>query len=369
MSVRAIPIEPSGTPRVLEHSRWVLISDGGPGQARSTLAAVRALASAGYRPVVTTSGHRSLAASSRFCARTVEVPRAGEPDYATALRSHLERGYLTLLPASDAALIALHAPAAGLVDKIVLAQEAERAGILTPPSSVVSTRAELLAAGSELDFPVVVKPSVKHTIAASHSARRVSSLTELEAVEVDGPLLLQPYIDDPLRAVCGVMWQGKLVAAVHQRYKRTWPDDCGTASAAETTAPDVVLEERLAHLLRGHEGIFQAQFAGTYLLDLNPRVYGSLPLAVAAGANLPALLCDLIRGRKPHMVRAREGVFYRWIEGDVRHAINAVRTKEVSALGGLRMLAPRRRTAHSTESLADPRPVFERLRHAARRSL
>lgn len=363
-----MPSAPQSSPRVLEHSRWVLISDGGPGQARSTLAAVRALASAGYRPVVTTSGERSLAGASRFCARTVEVPRAGDPGYARELRRHLARGYLTLLPASDAALIALDAPAAGLVDKVVLGREAKEAGILTPESVVVSNRDELRGAAGQLGFPVVVKPSVKHTIAASHSARRISSESELGSLEIDGPLLVQPYISEPLRAVCGIMWGGRLVAAVHQRYVRTWPDDCGTASAAQTTAPDVIVEERLAHLLRKHEGIFQAQFAGTQLLDLNPRVYGSLPLAVAAGANLPALVCDLVRGRELQMVRAREGVFYRWIEGDIRHAIKAIRTKEAGALEALKMLYPHRGTAHSTESIIDPRPVIQRLRHATRRS-
>lgn len=360
-------VVPLGSPRVLEHSRWVLISDGGPGQARSTLAAVRALAAAGYRPVVTTSGPHSLAASSRFCARTVEVPRAGEAGYVTALRRHLERGYLTLLPASDAALIALEAPAAPLVDKATLASEAERAGILTPPGTVVTSRDELVAAASQIGFPLVVKPSVKHTIAAVHSARRVTSALELDGLEISAPTVVQPYIADPLRAVCGVMWKGRLVAAVHQRYKRTWPDDCGTASAAITTTPDVLLEERLTSLLRDHEGIFQAQFAGNYLLDLNPRVYGSLPLAVASGANLPAIVCDLIRGAEPHLIRAREGVFYRWVEGDIRHAINAVRKKKVGAVTALKMLSPHRGTAHSTESIGDPRPVLNRLRHAARR--
>ena len=359
---------PPVAPRVLEHSRWVLVSDGGPGQARSTLATVRALAGAGYRPVVTTSGEPSLAASSRFCARTVEVPRAGEPGYVVALRRHMKRGYLTLLPASDAALLALEVPAARLVDKVVLEREAERAGILTPPSVAVSSRAELMEVAAAIDFPAVVKPSVKHTIAASHSARRVDSMADLETLGVEGPVLVQPYITDSLRAVCGVMWKGRIAAAVHQRYMRTWPDDCGTACAATTVAPDMILEERLSRLLEGHDGIFQAQFAGNYLLDLNPRVYGSLPLAVAAGANFPAILCDLVRGRDVDVVRGREGVFYRWIEGDIRHAVNALRRGSAGPVAALRMLSPRRGTAHSTESLGDPRPVFERLRHAALRS-
>ena len=130
----------------------------------------------------------------------------------------------------------------------------------------------------------------------------------------------------------------------------------------------MILEERLAQLLAGHDGVFQAQFAGNYLLDLNPRVYGSLPLAVAAGANLPAILCDLLRGHQTGLVRAREGVFYRWIEGDIRHAVNALKRGSAGPVAALRMLLPKRGTAHSTESLDDPRPVFERLRHAALRS-
>src|SRR5438094_63608 len=57
-------------------------------------------------------------------------------------------------------------------------------------------------------------------------------------------LLVQPYIPDRLRAVSGVMWAGQLVAVSHQRYVRTWPPDCGGASVAETSSPDLEQEER-----------------------------------------------------------------------------------------------------------------------------
>ena len=124
-----------------------------------------------------------------------------------------------------------------------------------------------------------------------------------------------------------------------------------------------MLEERITRLLSGYSGIFQAQLAGSYLLDLNPRIYGSLPLAVAAGVNLPAIMCDLVKGLPPTQVRAKPGSFYRWIEGDVRHALHSVRNG--GSLGkSLRALRPRRNTAHSTESLADPLPMVLRARHA-----
>src|SRR5688572_32880972 len=92
---------------------WVLITDAGVGQVRSTLAAVRAAAAAGYRPAVTVSPDRpSLAASSRFCARRVALPplssSMSSSRFAQALSVEL-RGwpYVAVLPTSDAALVAL----------------------------------------------------------------------------------------------------------------------------------------------------------------------------------------------------------------------------------------------------------------------
>jgi predicted ATP-grasp superfamily ATP-dependent carboligase len=144
---------------------------------------------------------------------------------------------------------------------------------------------------------------------------------------------------------------------------RIWPVDCGTASAAVTTEPDVELESRLRRLLAGHEGVFQVQLIGDQVIDVNPRVYGSLPLAVAAGANLPAIACAATAGRTPDsLVRARPGVRYRWLEGDVRRVVHDIRRGHLSPWAGARALAPRRGTAHSVESLRDPGPGLARLR-------
>jgi len=179
--------------------------------------------------------------------------------------------------------------------------------------------------------------------------------------------MVQPYLREELHALAGVVRDGRLLAAVHQRYFRTWPLDCGTASAAVTIDPDGDLERRVLELLGDYEGIFQAQFAGPYLLDLNPRVYGSLPLAVAAGANLAAVHCRALQGEDVQPVRARAGVFYRWLEGDVRNLAQAVRERRAGVLSALWELRPRKAAAHSTESLRDPMPMVVRFRFAIRR--
>ena len=339
----------------------VLVTDGDTGQSRSAVAAVQALATGGYRPYVATCARWSLAAAARGCAGRVAVPPVGDGGYAAAVRAEVESGgHVCVLPASDAALLALGEPGTGLIDKEELARRARAAGLAVPAQRAFASAQALRAAADELDYPVAVKPAL-HTAASRLNATRVEGPEGLgRLASAEGPVLVQPWLDAPMRAVAGLVWDGRLVAAVHQRYLRTWPVDAGTASAAVTVAPDRLLEERLVALLGGYDGIFQAQFVGDHLIDLNPRVYGSLPLAVAAGANLPALLCDLRAGRSPGPVRVRTGAHYRWPEGDLRHAI-ARRSPGV--------LRPRRATAHSVTSWRDPGPTLARLAFAARAAL
>ena len=346
------------------HRPAVLVSDGGRGQARSTLATVRALALGGYAPVVTTSGPHSVAAASRYCARSIEVPRVTLPGFAEAIERELSKGsYLAFLAASDAALLATGARLEHIVDKNRLAEVAERAGLTPAPGRVFESVDDLRDAVNELAFPVVVKPA--HP---GQTVRRLLSRDDLERLPpASGPLIVQPYITEELWAVGGVVFGGRLIAAVHQRYLRTWPPDCGGACAAETSAPDREVEARLLELLDGFEGVFQAQFAGSYLLDVNPRVYGSLPLAVKAGANLPAVYCDALAGKVPgETIRATTGVFFRWLEGDLRNVFFGVRSGDISAREAVSLLKPKPGSAHGPESLRDPKPMLTRLVYAAK---
>ena len=345
---------------------WVLVTDGGSGQGRSALAAVRALAAWGYRVAVTVSGSHSLAAASRHCKRRVEVAAVTDPSaYKQGiLKETRSRSYLTVMPTSDAALLALGEPVKDLVDKTLLETRARGAGLSMPPTERFDSVAALLDTDSPYGFPIVIKPVVSRWPAVCVGTK--DELAEL-AGRYDSAVLVQPFLQDDMRAVAGVMFKGELVAVAHQRYYRTWPVSCGTASAAETVEPDFELEAKITKLLKGYDGIFQAQLAADNLLDLNPRPYGSMPLAVRAGANLPGILCDLLHGVEYSRVRARPGVFYRWTEGDLRHALDDLRTgrrRTSEVLAGLR---PHRRAAHSTESLKDPRPMFTRLVYALSR--
>lgn len=344
---------------------WVLVTDDTTGQNRAAVATVRALAQAGYHPAVSTAGERSIAAASRFCEQRVRLPRAGTPGYAEALRAELASGrYAAALPASDVSLIAAGCSGSELVNKVVAYERAQKADIPVLPWEVFESAQALQSCADRLPYPVVVKAVVK-VFNGDPQAHVIEAPQDLDRLSGVGALIVQPYEDVPLRAVSGVIWDGRFLALAHQRYLRLWPVRAGVGSAAVTVAPDYELEEKLAVILAGHNGVFQAQLAGPYLLDLNPRVYGSLPLTLAAGPNLPAIACDAAQGKMRMLTRAQPGVRYRWVEGDVRHLVNNWRAGRISSAEVLRAGWPHRRTAHSSESLLDPGPIVERLRYAA----
>lgn len=358
--------------RVAATGPWVLVTDDVSGQNRSAVAAVRALAEGGFRPAVTTCGDRSVAAASRHCQRRVELPRAGTPGYAEALRHEVEHGgYLAVFLASDAAMVALDAPGAPLLDKAVLAERATAVGMSAVPGHVFESLDHLRAGPSNpgFPFPWVVKSLLKSG-AGVLQAQRVNSVEEVTGVgNLDGSVIVQPFIEADLRAVSGVLWDGRLLAVSHQRYQRLWPRGTGVGCLASTVEPDVPLEQSLVRLLDGHCGVFQVQLLGRYVLDVNPRVFGSLPLAVAAGANLPVVAANAARGCVGQLVRARAGVRYRWLEGDLRGIGQGFLRRELSVREVVHQLRPRRGTAHSIESVRDPGPALARLATIATRGM
>ena len=344
-----------------------LTTDDVSGWNRAALATVRALAGTPYRTVVTVSAGRSIAASSRWCAGTVAVPPGGTPGYGEALRRRVAEGdYGAVLPASDVALDALFPASARLVDKTMLAAVLAEVGLPVVPGRRFSGVSELRSAAEELDYPVVAKSVVKCGV-DTLQATRLDGVPDLHSLpDAPGELLVQPVVDGPMSALSGVVWQGTYLALCHQRYERTWPPRAGVASAAVTVGPDATLEERLLPVLAGHDGVFQVQLIGPYVIDVNPRVYGSMSLAVAAGANLPLVACEAAAGRPGKLQRARPGVAYRWLEGDLRHLVTELRNGRYSGRDAVRRLLPSRGTAYSVESWRDPGPALTRLSGALR---
>jgi predicted ATP-grasp superfamily ATP-dependent carboligase len=354
----------------------------------ASLALVRALRAGGYLPILAVGVRGSYASRSRAVAAVAYVPQAHDTPAAFVeelVRAAVDFEADAILPGTEASLIALAqrreslpcavgVPPSEIVDlatnKDRVLALAAASGLDTPPS-MLAPPAELAARAEEISYPAVLKPlrtrlEVGESRLAYYTARRIATADELRAA-LDGlpeaDWVLQPYLNGRLSAISGVAWEGRLVCAVHQITHRIWPPYVGYSSYAETIAADSDLESRVASLLGeiGWSGLFQAQFLGApdgrrLLIDFNPRAYGSLALAVRAGANLPALWAALVLGAPPPPTRYRPGVRYRLEHNDLRAVARTVRDGDTR--GMLAALLPRPRTAHAIFSLRDPRPLL-----------
>jgi predicted ATP-grasp superfamily ATP-dependent carboligase len=117
-------------------------------------------------------------------------------------------------------------------------------------------------------------------------------------------------------------------------------------------------------------GVFELELLETpterSLIDFNPRLYGSISLAIAAGANLPAIWCDHLLGRERPFVLARPGHRYRFEAAEANNLLahlRAGRWREAA-----RVARPKRGVTHAIFSLDDPAPFAADLRRRTRKA-
>lgn len=353
----------------------VLVCDTEGGQTFSAVGAVRALATAGHTVHVAAAHRFTCAAWSRHCSQVVPVPSVTDPPaFATAVTDLIATGrYQSVFVSSDAELIALDWPGAKLVDKAEVARRSAGAGFSTAHEHTFADGDELLAAADSLRFPLVVKPVEKVSAGSGNEPARLpvfraEGLSDLsQAAGYPAPVLTQDWITGELQGMSGVIWDDRLRAVVHQRYLRTWPNDCGIASYSIVMEPDLGLEARLLDVLRGHRGVFNVQYLGDHILDVNPRIYGSVLLTAYVGANLPDLATRLARGEPVGLaapVRADVGRHYRWVEGDLRNLGHALAYDAAGWRYAAAWMRPHRATVHADVSLHDPLPTVARALHA-----
>jgi predicted ATP-grasp superfamily ATP-dependent carboligase len=204
-------------------------------------------------------------------------------------------------------------------------------------------------------------------VSALKTARLVKTPAELEAwlapLPDDEHVLVQERVPGPIVSIELVLdRQGNLVARFQHVTRRTWPSAAGSIALATSVEPDEELVDRTASMLAGigYWGLAQVDFVdtpqGPVLLDVNPRFYRCLPLAIACGTNLPALWHAVTSGRPVGSPgRYRVGVTYRWLEADFVAA----------ARGTPRRLLHRTPSPHAGASWAAGDPVPGLLLSAA----
>jgi len=366
---------------------------------RAALAACRALAAAGWR-VGAASPPGGLAAASRVLSarHRITPPQEDLNAFASDIRAAVSEGSYEVVfsGGGDAEAMALslvrdrigaavpygpHESFVRALDKLELARAAAVAGIETPQATEAT--ADALAGNTG---PFVIKarlhaprlggegPSRLPTTVTADRSEAAAAAEKIR--QAGGEPLLQEAVHGTLMAFCCVRADGAILGRSQQRAERVWPIEAGVSSRARTVTVDPRIESRVLLLLAELDwsGVAELQFlepahGRPQLIDFNGRFYGSLELAVRAGANLPAVWAAAATGRPlPQERTAQPGYVYQWLESDLRRALAERRGGLVADVAGTlgTALPP---TAHSITSRRDPRPLGRALGSLARRGL
>jgi hypothetical protein len=197
---------------------------------------------------------------------------------------------------------------ATVTDKRATVALARELGVPVPETRVATTLAAARAAARELRFPLVVKPAVSRRYLPEHDrivsaavtfARDPGELeTRLAPLLGEHAVLLQEYQPGVGVGVECLAHEGRVLRAFQHRRLAEIPVTGGASAWRESVAlePDLFAHARRLIEALAWTGLIMIEFkrgASPWLLEINGRVWGSLPLACLAGVDFPGELAAL----------------------------------------------------------------------------
>jgi predicted ATP-grasp superfamily ATP-dependent carboligase len=128
---------------------------------------------------------------------------------------------------------------------------------------------------------------------------------EMRRLEGRSDVLLQKYYRGEGQGVELLTYRGRPLAAFQHRRLREVPITGGASSFRESVPLDPVLYDYSVRLLAALEwtGLAMVEFKlgkeGPRLMEINGRIWGSLPLAVKSGMDFPARMAELYLRNPP----------------------------------------------------------------------
>jgi predicted ATP-grasp superfamily ATP-dependent carboligase len=210
-------------------------------------------------------------------------------------------------------------------------RHAEKNGVPVPETYCPTTEAELHQIATDIEYPTVIK--LRKTSAAIglryvHSSEELLSTyshngSQGMAVDYSRPLI-QEFVSGTIHDVCVLLEDGEIKTALTQERVRMFPASGGAGVVDKTTdRKDLIQYTKKLLSPLDWNGIAQVEFiedettADPKLIEINPKVWGTTELSIAAGVNFPEQLIDLHIGRPiPSAVSDYEqGLYFIWYEG------------------------------------------------------
>ncbi len=225
---------------------------------------------------------------------------------------------------------------------------------------------------SDITYPVLIKPKQGGGAWAITQANAETELRSMIAKPTNDGLpwerfLCQEKIKGETHCVAMLFNHGEMRAKVAYRQLRDYPVTGGQATLRVSIRSEAA-ESHLQRLLEemNWHGVCQADFivdernGEPYLIDINPRFWGSLVQAIASGVDFPYLLYRIaVEGDVKPVNSFTTGIVTRWIGGDMRAFLPLIRMSSFKAKFAKEFFFPSTGPdLYDDFSWADPLPFF-----------
>lgn len=358
------------------------------GDTRVSYCIAKTLSKHGYRVFVGSRTRRSMAAASRHIAGSMvySSPFTDEENFINDLKHFITRHNVDILvPVLEEtyAIAKNRKKLAGHVkfllpeydqilnvhDKGKLAGVLKSIGISGPATVELS---ELLAGGEKSacpDFPVILKPKQGGGGWGMRVFQRKEELLDFAREHVETPerCIVQELLAGELFGVCALYKDGRFIVGDTYKCARVYPLKVGQSTTRVSIEEGPALRDlrKLLDHLRWNgvceaDFIVDAQKGRHYLLDINPRFWGSLAHSIAAGVNYPDYYCRLADDDASFETgRARAGTRTQWLGGEIMRFLAEFKGAR-GKLGYLSESVRSRSLTHAYDDwdIKDPLPFF-----------
>lgn len=217
-----------------------------------------------------------------------------------------------------------------LTDKWETYNLCKKIGIPVPKTVLFANKPETIEEIKQLSFPIIAKPRISY---ASHGVLFFNTISEFQASidkltgfqdpgsDIHEPYIIQEVIQGSLHDVALCAYEGKPAMMLSQKRVMTLRDFGGGGIINLTTYEPEMMEyaKGLIRELKWN-GPALFDFIKTkdnqyYLLEINPKIWGTTRLTVEAGMNLPQAMIDLFVLDKAFTEKTEyeKNLLYKWM--------------------------------------------------------
>lgn len=311
-------------------TKTVFVSDAGRS---SAIAIIRSLGRQGLRVIAADSQSNAIGFHSRYTSSRFVYPAPEEnPEaFVDAVHQYIQDEKVDLIiPVTDEVILPLsqarerfaglcHIAMAELealdivTNKLKTFDLAKEQNVPLPTTHLLNTEAEAKEIADSLQWPVVLKPMRSRLLGGEgveafhvvYAGNAEELLEHMRHFEGRCEVLLQEYTPGEGHGIELLLYEGKPVCAFQHKRLHEVPITGGASALRESVAIDPKLLDYSLRMMSALKwtGLAMVEFKltadGPKLMEINGRVWGSLPLATHSGMDFPKFLADIYLNDSP----------------------------------------------------------------------